>query len=704
VIPWIAWALLFAGPLEQGIEAFRRRDFNAAERAFTAAVREKPGDARAHKWLGMVYAAQDDSKRAVEPFARACRLDPREENACYYYGRTLYLVSRFEEALQAFAVAAKNGAPRGRVALGQALALEALGRAAEAEREFAAAIRAGEQRALIDYGMFLFKHGRGPEALVYLKKAKATAEIERVEKALAGAASGTARSAAAISFDRTELDMTVKNGAAGDKRLVETMIAGVAALDFDNDGWSDLFVANGAPLPGLRKTGPEWSDRLFRNNRDGTFTDVTRKAGLEGDGFSMGAAAADYDNDGDADLFVTGVRSSRLYRNLGGGRFEDATASAGLATHRGWSVAAGWFDADNDGDLDLFVVRYVLWDPATESYCGALKAGHRTYCHPSEYRPLPNALYRNDGDVFTDISEASGIAAHAGKGMGVAFGDYDLDGRIDVFIANDTVPNFLFRNKGHGRFEEAALEAGVAYNADGKPLSSMGADLRDFDNDGREDLFVTALTNETFPLFRNLGGRFVDVTHPSRLGAATLPWSGWGTGMFDLNNDGLKDLFTANGHVMDNAELTSSRQSKQANMVFVNLGDGTFRAQTLAGEAFHRGAAFADFNRDGRIDVAVTRLNEKPFLLWNRTAGGHWLRLRLTGSKSNRDAIGARVRVGDQYNRVTTSVGYGGSSEPVVHFGFADARPKPVEIVWPSGAIQKLENVPVDQELAVREN
>jgi len=347
----------------------------------------------------------------------------------------------------------------------------------------------------------------------------------------------------------------------------------------------------------------------------------------------------------------------------------------------------------------------VEWDPALEIYCGLKKPGYRSYCHPSHYRPLPNALYHNQGDgTFRDVSAESGIAAHPGKGMGIAFGDYDGDGRLDVFIANDTVPNYLFRNEGGGKFREVALEAGVAYNDDGRALSSMGADFRDYDNDGREDLFVTALSNETFPLFRNLGsGRFVNMSPPAGIATASLSLSGWSTGLFDFNNDGFKDVFVAGGHVMDNAELTSSRSSRQPNIVFINRGDGRFDSQRLPGEAFHRGAAFGDFDRDGRIDMVVTRLNERPLLLRNVTPdAGHWIALRLIGTRSNRDAIGARVHIvtaaGEQWNRVTTAVGYGCSSDRIVHFGLSrESKVKLIEIEWPSGARQKLENVDADR-------
>jgi hypothetical protein len=514
-----------------------------------------------------------------------------------------------------------------------------------------------------------------------------------------------------VRFEARPLPMVVKNGAEGARHQIEPMIAGVAVFDYDADGWPDIFVVNGGSVSSLRKSDASYRNRLFRNNRDGTFTDVSERAGVGGDDYGMGAAAADYDNDGAVDLFVTGVRANTLYRNRGDGSFEDVTARAGVASDGRWSVAAGWFDYDNDGRLDLFVVRYVVWDPRTEPYCGEFKPGYRTYCHPKHYSPLPNALYRNEGGGrFRDVSRESGIAAHAGKGMGVAFGDSDDDGRLDVFVANDTVPNFLFRNQGDGTFAEEALQAGVAYNPDGGASSSMGVDFRDYDNDGREDLFVTVLTNERFLLFRNTGrGEFADMSGMSRVASSSLPWTGWSAGIFDFNNDGLKDLFSANGNVNDNSEKISSVKARQPNVVFLNRGNGGFDAQPLPGDAFYRGAAFGDFDRDGRVDVVVTRLNEAPVVLRNDTRpAGHWLGLQIVGTSSNRDGIGAKVRLRtaarDQWNRVTTSVGYGGSSDRVAHFGLgSEDAAEAVEIEWPSGLRQTIVRPGVDRYIRVVE-
>ena len=520
---------------------------------------------------------------------------------------------------------------------------------------------------------------------------------------------------------RAGIDFVLRNSATPERHQIETMVSGVAVFDYNNDGWPDIYFVNGARQPKLEKDEPSYYNRLYRNNRDGAFTDVTLEAGVKGEGFATGVAAGDYDNDGFTDLFIAGVNRNLLYRNRGDGTFEDVTARAGLAHHPGrrkpWSIAAGWFDYDNDGLLDLFVVNYCVWVPEQEPHCAV--SGIHTYCSPKYYAGLPNNLYHNNGDgTFTDVSESSGIAAHIGKGMGVSFLDFDQDGRLDVFVTNDTYPNFLFRNEGAGHFRELALRAGPAFNEDGRALSSMGVDARDIDNDGREDLFIAAMANETFPLFRNIGnGLFADITYVSGLGRQTLAATGWSNGVFDLNNDGLKDLFVACSAIDDNAEMFSPRKSRQPNMVLANLGSRRFLDVSARAGAdfqqvgFHRGVAFGDFDRDGRVDAVVSRIGERAELFRNTSVtGNHWLALRLRGRRSNRDGLGAFVHlVGrsgrEQWNRVTTSTGYGCSSDRTVFFGMGkDAIAQSIEIQWPSGIRQKLENVAADRYLTIEES
>ena len=502
------------------------------------------------------------------------------------------------------------------------------------------------------------------------------------------------------------VDFVLESAATPEKYLIETMPGGIAVFDYDGDGRPDIYFTNGAAVPSLEKNAPKFRNRLYRNLGDLKFTDVTDRAGVAGAGYSMGAAAGDYDNDGHPDLFVAGVNRDILYHNRGDGTFEDVTAKAGIQSGT-WAVAGGWFDFDNDGKLDLFVVRYAS-NPMSDRFCGDRDKGIRVYCNPKYFDPLPSILYRNRGDgTFEDVSEKSGIAKAAGRGMSVAFGDYDGDGRIDVFVTNDGLPNFLFHNLGNGKFQEMALSAGVALLDHGKPVSSMGADFRDYDNDGRPDILVTALAGETFPLFRNVGkGSFVDATYASRLGPLSSGRSGWGAGLVDFDNDGWKDIFTANSHVNDRVEQFESHAYKEVNSVFRNLGNGKFEeAAVLVGRKAHRGAAFGDFDGDGRVDVVVSALGE-PAELWHNTTGGdaHWIEFRLHGRRSNRDGIGSLIRVGKQWNQMTSAVSYASSSLIPVHFGLGSAsKVDDVEIRWPSGRVQRLTGVAVDRVVDVTE-
>jgi hypothetical protein len=495
------------------------------------------------------------------------------------------------------------------------------------------------------------------------------------------------------------------------KHLPETVAGGLAIFDYDGDGRPDVFFTNGAVLPSLEKQSPADWNRLFHNEGGLRFTDVTEKAGVRGWGYSMGAAAGDYDNDGHVDLFVSGVNRNVLYRNRGDGTFEDVTERAGIKSAV-WSVAAGWFDYDGDGRLDLFVVNYVRWSPAFDRFCGDPVRKLRVYCHPRYLEGLPNTLYHNRGDgTFEDVSDRAGIARHVGKGMSVAFADYDEDGRADAYVTNDGVPNFLFRNRGDGTFEETALRAGAALPDRGAPVSSMGADFRDYDNDGRPDVATTALAGETFPLFHNEGkGQFRDATAAAGLGALTARLSGWGIVLADLDNDGAKDLFTANAHVNDRIESFEAARYRLPNAVFANRGDGTFADATESSgvgagtPSAHRGLAVADLDGDGRLDVVTSALGEPAELWVNETGGGNgWLRVELAGTRSNRDGIGATVRVGAQANEMTTATGYASSSHAGVHFGLGRADRVDVEVAWPSGLRQRVAGVSANQVLRLTE-
>ena len=530
--------------------------------------------------------------------------------------------------------------------------------------------------------------------------------------------------AAAIFFEnvlkKSGVGFTLKNSVSAHRYSIETMTGGVALFDYDNDGRLDIFFTNGAAIPSLEKTDSSFSNRLFHNNGDGTFTDVTEKAGLAGIGYSMGVAAGDYDNDGFVDLYVTGVNHNQLFHNNGDGTFSDVTEKAGVAgmvpgIGKTWAVAAGWFDYDNDGLLDLLVVNYLNYDLKTASACSVGKLP--TYCSPSDFQGTPNILYRNNGDgTFTDVSAASHIGQYVGKGMGVAFADYDGDGYTDIFISNDTYPNFLLHNNGDGTFTDEASDAGVAYNETGKTVAGMGADFRDLNNDGLPDIFHTAMFGDTFSLYANEGkGQFSDVTTSSGLTAATGRLTAWGTGAYDFDNDGLKDLFTADAAILDNSVEVEHRPYRLPNRIFRNTGNLKFEdVSATAGAEFavpaaHRGAAFGDLNNDGKVDVVVTVLNGPPEILMNRTASDHhWIILKLVGVKDNRDGLGTKVKImtahGSQYNEATTALSYNSSSDKRVHFGLGeDAVIDRIELSWPTGIKQVLHDVKADQVLTIRE-
>ena len=517
------------------------------------------------------------------------------------------------------------------------------------------------------------------------------------------------------------VDFRCEGSPTSQKYLIETMVGGVAILDYDVDGRLDLYFVNGARLedpmpPGAEpdKSAPRFWNRLYRNNGDGTFTDVAEEAGVQDRYYGMGAAVGDYDNDGDPDLYVTNFGRNTLFRNNGDGTFTDVTEAAGVGGG-GWSSAAGFLDYDRDGDLDLFVSRYLVWDFEHNPYCGPPDA--RAYCHPATFPTITHLLYRNNGDgTFTDVSRQAGFADTPGYGLGVAFNDYDRDGWPDIFVANDKVAEQLYRNRGDGTFEEVALEAGLAFNEEGGTFSGMGVDFADYDNDGWPDIVVTALANERYALFRNEEGFFNYESDSTGLSRETHRSSGWGLKLVDFDNDGWKDLFVGQSHVMDNIEMVRPSTPYREPMLLLRNEGGRFRDVSEGrGDAFEiprvaRGVAFGDLDNDGFVDVVVNCLNCPAVILRNQGGNGnHWLAVALSGTLSNRDGIGARLRVVtasglEQYAFASPTGSYQSANDKRVHFGLGrDATVKLLEIAWPSGCVQRLRDVKADRTLVVEE-
>ena len=499
------------------------------------------------------------------------------------------------------------------------------------------------------------------------------------------------------------------------KYFVQPVTGGVAVFDFDNDGKLDIFFSNGAKLPELKKSSPAFYNSLLRNRGDGTFEDVTQRAGLTGAdlGYNTGIAVGDYDNDGYEDLFLCSADRNTLYHNNGDGTFRDVTAASGIGAEPSGtlSVGAAWFDYDNDGLLDLVVSNYTHWTPQTDKRCSA--AGVEYYCDPRlYYEAVPHRLYHNLGHGrFEDVTAKSGFAKSPGKGMGISIADFNGDGFQDVFIANDTEANSLFINKGDGTFEEEGLQRGVAYDESAKAVSSMGSDAKDYDNDGRVDIFYNNLGGQIWALFQNRGDQFRYVSPQTRIRNLSASLAGWSAGFIDSDNDGWQDLYSANGDVDNNKP-----DSKEHDTMFQNQGGKEFTDVSAAmGKDFlrlgyQRGAAFGDLNNDGFQDIVVTSLNQAPRILLNSGGNGaHWLTLELIGHRSNRDAIGAKVKLTTAsgrmlYNHVSVSVGFMSSSDKRVHFGFgAEKSAREIEIRWPLGEVQRLTDINADQFLKVEE-
>ena len=510
------------------------------------------------------------------------------------------------------------------------------------------------------------------------------------------------------------VDFVHRNSPTSQKYLIETMCGGLALVDYNNDGLLDIFFVNGGHLndpvklpANFARRDPLYWNRLYRQNKDGSFTDVTAPAGLHRESdtnYGMGVATGDYDNDGYTDIYVTNYGRNVLYHNNGDGTFTDVTAKAGVAAG-GWSVSAGFFDYDNDGKLDLFVTRYLDYDLARPTSCGS---AFRTYCPPGPFPKPSNILYHNNGDgTFRDVSRQAGISGLNGAGMGLAFADYDGDGFTDVFVSNDRMEHRLLHNNGDGTFTDRALEAGVAFSEDGQAVSGMGVDFSDYDNDGRPDILLTDLAVEIWPLYRNEGGGIFSYASSSS-GLATLSAShtGWGAGWRDFDNDGWKDLFAARGHVLDTIErerpgIAYKETPFLARNVAGKLSQVELpRVQPVAG----RGVAFGDLNNDGKMDAVVGVLNGRPLVFRNRSRNGHhWLMLRLVGTRSNRDGFGARVKVNGQSGECTSTGSYLSAHDKRLHFGLGAAREATVEIRWPSGRRQTLAKVAADRILTVKE-
>ncbi len=511
------------------------------------------------------------------------------------------------------------------------------------------------------------------------------------------------------------------------KYLLETMGSGVAVFDYDNDGLLDIFFPNGAPIPNPapkgtvpQKASPADWNRLYHQKKDGTFEDVTERAGLKGIGYGMGVAVGDFDNDGFEDLYVTAYGGNRLYHNNGNGTFTDITVKSGTGgpttAGQNWSTSAAWVDLDNDGKLDLVVLRYVVWD-WEDVWCGEHREGYRSYCHPDIFPVIRPLVYHNNGNgTFTESAEKFGLAK-PGKGLGIAIADFDRDGHIDLAIANDSMLEFLYHNKGDGTFDEAGLAAEIAVDGDGRTYAGMGIDFQDYDNDGLPDLVITNLANQKYAMYRNNGdASFTYDTYVSGLARMTLLHSGWGIGFFDYDNDGLKDLLVSQGHDLDTVELNYPQlHYKEPMLLAQNLGGGKFAdVSRQAGDVFQqpwvgRGMATGDLDNDGRVDAVISTNDGAAHLLHNETVSpNHWLTLALTGHTSNRDGIGAMIKLttskGPQYVTVSTTGSYLSSKDKRAYFGLGpDKAARTIEIHWPSGIVQTLTNLKADQILKVDE-
>jgi len=684
--------------------------------AYQKTLRIAPGFSRAYVGLGEIYLERNLTEKAIEELSLAVSLDPKLAKAQLQLGLAEARAGKHDQAVEAFRKALELEPSNHRIHYNLSMSLKRLGRDDEAKQELEifrtlqAQAEEQEYRELQEeISRRIDLKGTAASVVPLASSEQKPDDKSGTPPALSEAVFRDIASQAGIRFRHI-------NGATPEKYMPETMGSGCLFFDYDDDGWIDIFLVNGGSLVDSKLAAVSHS-ALYRNNGDGTFSEVTQQAGLKNQGYGMGACAADYDNDGRKDLYLTNFGTNVLYHNSGDGTFSDVTEKAGVG-FSSWGSSCAFADINNDGYLDLFVVNYVDFSLSNNKFCGSLVEGVRSYCHPNVYRGLPNVLYRNNGDgTFTDITPQAGVFTRSGKGMGVAFGDYNNDGWTDIYVANDSVPNFLYRNLGKGNFAEEGLPAGVAVDENGLPKAGMGTDWGDFDNDGLLDIYVTNLNSQTNTLYRNNGGgSFTDLTWQAGLGEPTLPFVGFGTAFFDYDNDGRLDIVVADGHILDNVSLSRDNISyAQRNLLFHNEGGGMFREVGLsAGPGFRlekvsRGLAAGDIDNDGDLDLLINNCNQTADLLLNDSrTNNHWLTIKLIGTKSNRDGIGTRLAVTanglTQIREVKAGSSYQSQNDVRAHFGFGKtASIDRVELRWPSGTLDVLKDLKADEVLTVRE-
>ena len=692
-----------------------------ALRAFEKVLSIAPRFYPAHVAVGELYLERRMLEKAIQELTLATLLDPKKPRPYYLLGLTKAQAGKHSEALEAFRKALDLDPSDHRIHYNLGMSLRLLGQQDDAKKHlelFRTLQAKTEEQEYRDLQLEV----SGRTDLQSREKGETVASIPTIRENQQTAEKVESVRTGGVTFFNVALEAGVQfrhvNGATPEKYMPETMGSGSLFFDYDDDGWIDIFLINSGSLvdPMIAATAHH---ALYHNNGDGSFRNVTKQARLDqnGRGYGMGACAADYDNDGHVDLYVTNFGPNLLYRNNGDGKFSDVTKEAGVGSSS-WSSSCAFADIDKDGDVDLFVVNYVDFAVANNKYCGSHVKGLRSYCHPNVYRGLPNVLYRNNGNrTFTEITKEAGVYTLAGKGLGVAFGDYDNDGWPDIYVANDSVLNFLYHNQGNGTFLEVGLSAGVAVDENGLAEAGMGTDWGDFDNDGLLDLYVTNLNLEMHTLHRNNGsGLFSDATLLTGIGEPSLPFVGFGTAFLDYDNDGSLDVVSANGHILDNVSMSSEITTyAQRKLLFHNSGNATFKEVGLsAGPGFAlekvgRGLAVGDTDNDGDLDLLINNCNQTADLLLN--AGGtrnNWLVVKTVGAQSNRDGIGTRVvlKAGErtQIREVKAGSSYQSQNDLRVHFGLSKAsRVDRLELRWPSGTVDVLENIKVNQLLTIRE-